>query len=244
MARVIAYYRPAEMEEALALLARPEPLTALLAGGTVLNAGGSDPVEVVDLQSLGLAGLTVDDERIRLGSMTRLHDVADDPLVPSEIRNLARRELPSTLRTLATVGGTIAAGGWESELLAGFLAFDGLVSLRSASGQFDVPLPQLLADRSTLLTGRMITELSLAIDGSSTTQRTGRTPGDVPIVAVVGRRAASGRLRLAVTGVAATPVLVDDSAVLQPPSDFRGSSEYRSSLASSLIARVRAELES
>jgi CO/xanthine dehydrogenase FAD-binding subunit len=195
------------------------------------------------LQSLSLSGVTVGAQHISVGSMTRLQDLVDDPLVPSELRDLARRELPSTLRTLATVGGTVAAGTWESELLAGFLAFDGVVTLQSVSETFDLPLPQVLAHRNTVLAGRVITGISLAVDGRSITHRTGRTPADVPIVAVVGRKLGDGRVRLAMTGVAATPVLVDDHGQVSPPSDFRGSSEYRRSLAAALTARVRAELE-
>jgi CO/xanthine dehydrogenase FAD-binding subunit len=61
-------------------------------------------------------------------------------------------------------------------------------------------------------------------------------------VAVVGRRLVDGRVRMAMTGVAATPVIVDEASRLVPPSDFRGSSDYRRAVAVALANRVRSEL--
>ena len=58
---------------------------------------------------------------LTLGATTTLQAVVDDQRVPTVLRELARRELPSTMRTLATVAGTVAAGGWQSELLAALL---------------------------------------------------------------------------------------------------------------------------
>jgi carbon-monoxide dehydrogenase medium subunit/putative selenate reductase FAD-binding subunit len=49
---------------------------------------------------------------------------------------------------------------------------------------------------------------------------------------------ADGTRRLALAGVAATPVLVDGADRLDPPADFRGSSEYRRALAAILMARA------
>ena len=71
-------------------------------------------------------------------------------------------------------------------------------------------------------------------------EATGRTPADTPIVSVAVRRCSDGD-RMAVTGVAPTPVLVDPenpTVSLQPPSDFRGDSEYRMHLVKILASRA------
>jgi CO/xanthine dehydrogenase FAD-binding subunit len=59
----------------------------------------------------------------------------------------------------------------------------------------------------------------------------------------VARSTDSGAL-LALCGVGPTPQLVDPGDIdrLEPPSDFRGSSEYRRHLAQVLAARVLQEL--
>ena len=72
---------------------------------------------------------------------------------------------------------------------------------------------------------------------------TGRTPHDVPIVAVVGRVGPDGT-RLAVCGVGPVPQLVTEGSLgqLDPPGDFRGTPAYRKHLTEVLTARVLGEL--
>jgi CO/xanthine dehydrogenase FAD-binding subunit len=62
-------------------------------------------------------------------------------------------------------------------------------------------------------------------------------------VAAVGRTTPDGNL-LAVTGIASTPILVTRPEIdsLNPPSDFRGSSDYRRGLARTLADRVLSEM--
>lgn len=241
MPRVVEYHRPSSVEEALQLLTRPT--AAVLAGGTLVNATpNTHPVIAVDISRLGLDGIeALPDGRLRLGAATTLQQLVDHPAVPAVLRDLARREAVSTLRTLATVGGTLAAGGPESELVAGLLVCEAEVTLRSATATRSVPLPQLLADCDHLLS-TLIVGATIRIDGTLAAERTGRTPGDVAIVSAAARRTPDGRTLVALSGVAPTPVLADDVAGLNPPGDFRGSSEYRKHLASVLSARVRAEV--
>ena len=238
MPKVVRYHRPASVEEAVRLLAQPQ--TAALAGGTRVNATPFvGQVEAVDLQSLGLSGIErVGSTGLRLGATTTLQQMADSELVPELLRALARREAPSTMRTLATVGGTVAAGGWESELLTGLLVCDTTVELRTGSGTSTVNLPALLAD-CELLRNALITSVTIQTDGSFASDHTGRTPGDQAIVSAVARRSTSGAVTVAASGVAATPVIVADLSALAPHSDFRGSTEYRTHLANILVARVR-----
>ncbi|MFQ5556740.1 MAG: FAD binding domain-containing protein [Acidimicrobiales bacterium] len=235
----LAYHRPGSLDEASTLLAGPN--RRAVGGGTIVvpearAAGGG--VELVDLQNLALDRIEDDDGRVRIGAMVRLGDLASHRRVPELLCELARRELPSALRNQATVGGVVALAGTESVLLAGLLVHDTRVSLH---GHPDIALADLVADGTG---ARLITAVSVDPDGSGVVAATGRTPADVPIVAAVARATADRRW-LALTGVAATPVLVDPGAPtagLDPPGDFRGSPEYRLHLAQVLSTRVLAEL--
>lgn len=231
------YHRPTTLEDALSLLAKGE--AAVLGGGTVVNADPSAPNEVVDLQALGLDTLQSEGGTLHIGAMARLQVLVDGERVPPVLRDLSRREGASTIRNAATVGGTVAAADPESELLAGLLAYGASVTIARPSGSDEMGLEGLLADRSQLQ-GGVITTISLGTDGTAAADRSGRTPADRPIVMAVARRNEAGDLRVAVTGVAATPMLVDPENldVLVPPSDFRGSLEYRKELARILIGRV------
>ena len=237
MATVTGYRRPASIEDALVELAAPHAV--VLGGGTKLNARrGGEPVVVVDLQALALAGIDGTATTLRLGATTTLAAVAVDRRVPPVVAAAARREAPSTLREMATLGGCVAAGDWSSELLAALLAHDAVVSLAGSAGGATVALGALLAEPS-LVVGRIITGLSIETGGRAAAARVGRTPADRPIVAAVARRRPDGELRLALCGVASTPILSDGVTPLDPPADFRGSSEYRQSLAATLSRRVR-----
>ena len=261
MAIISAYQRPATMEAALACLARPG--TVLLGGGTKVNAqAGLGPIEVVDLQALGLGRIDALDGRMAvIGSTVTLSQLAGSPVVPDVIREAARREQPSTLRAQATVGGCVATGDSESELLAALLAHGAIVRITAPDGVRELTLQQLLATPWPPA-GGIITAVTISTAGRSSAARTGRTRADRPIVAAVARVTADGRRRVALTGVAATPVLIEnpaqtstgqtsnggignggiDTSRLDPPPDFRGSAEYRRALAAVLAARALAAI--
>lgn len=239
MQTISSYHRPSGLKEALTLLGRSEANTVVIAGGTMVTPTDL-PVgtEVVDIQAA--VANTVDDhgDSVTIGGMTRLQDLIDSSATPSLLAELALREGPNTLRNAATIGGTVATANPESELLAGLLVHDATVTIERLDGPDELPLAELLANR-TLLSGGIISSISVASGGETSSARTGRTPADTSIVAAAGRVVADG-FRVALTGVAATPVVVDpnDLANLNPPADFRGTAEYRRELAGILSKRV------
>lgn len=240
MSTAVEYRRPTDLGEALALLARPG--AAVLAGGTAVNAGPRPSADLlIDLQALGLDRIESDGQAaVTFGAMLRLSQVAGAPTVPTWLRELARKEQPSSLRTLATVGGTLFSGGWESALLAGLLACDAVVHVAGSDGAGEIALSELL-ERPDRAHRMIVTAVRLHVDGSAAVHATARTPADRPIVACVARRTVDG-VRLAMSGVASVARLVDDVASLTPPGDFRGSADYRRHLAAVLSARALAEI--
>lgn len=241
MNTITAYHRPASLDKVISLLERTDVTTTVIAGGTALSAEAhADNTEIVDIQDAVASGVERVGDRVVYGAMTRLADFMSADETPPLLAELARREGPNTLRNASTIGGTVAEGDAESELLAGLLVHEATVAL---SGQSDeIPLPALFADWS-LLDRAVITSVSVAIGGQTASARTGRTPADTSIVAAAGRIIPGG-LRLALTGVAATPILVDPRSLssLRPPADFRGSTEYRLELAEVLTERVTDQL--
>jgi CO/xanthine dehydrogenase FAD-binding subunit len=230
---ITAYHRPSSLDEALALLADARRIP--LAGGTeVVTAERDREVEVVDLQALGLDRIEpLGNGRVRLGAMARLQDVVDSAAVPGLLRQLATAEQPSTLRTIATVGGAVAGAHGESVFAAGLLAHEAAVAL---TGGHRRSLADLWADPS-VLQGRIILAVEVAADGESSWAATGRTPADTPIVAAIARRAGD-TTTVVLTGVGSLPQVVTDVDRLDPPADFRGSAEYRRHLARTLYARA------
>ena len=240
MASIRAYHRPTTLDEALALLARSDVVSAPLAGGTVLNGLPTEvPEEVVDLQALGLSDISRDGAVLEVGSATTLRDFVDHEWTPPLLRDLALREAPNTIRNAATIGGTVAAADPESGLLCGLLAHAATLRIARVSGADDVALAEFL-DGDRPLDGGLITLVRIPIGGEGAFEATARTPADIPIVLTVGHRSDEGVLRLAAAGVASHPVLIDSDRIadLDPPDDFRGSADYRRHLVTVLAARV------
>ncbi len=239
------YRRPTTIEEALEMLA--EPGSVILAGGTtavpeIASRGATDhPELLIDLQDLGLDRIERDDRVLRLGATATLQDIVVAPEVPALLADLARREAPRTIRNMATVGGLIASAPPTSELLAGLLVCGARLRIGSGDGASEIHIEDALGSGVRGL----ITEIVLGCNGAMAHDRVARTPADSPIVAAVARRRDDGGVRLAICGVAAVPVLVEPAAVaaLEPPGDFRGSSEYRRTLAVTLSERVLARVE-
>lgn len=231
---VVEYHRPESVAEAVELLQQPDHIA--LAGGTVVNADRNrSQLVAVDLQSLGLDVVSRGASRVQFGAMCRLSDV-ERQCGGDLLAEAARRELPSTLRTVGTVGGTVAVGGGESLMLAALMASG--ASVRTANGD------EVSVERYVSAPGDLIVGVDVTAEGAWTIEHTGRTPMDTPIVAVVGRRSEDG-ITLALTGVAAQPVVarsIDDINQLIPIDDFRGSSEYRHHLAVKLGERVLGDL--
>jgi CO/xanthine dehydrogenase FAD-binding subunit len=240
MAHVIGYHRPTSIEEALAALTAPGTPKLVIAGGTAVNADPiPDLVEVVDLQALGLGGVDLDGDRLRVGATTTLESLATDERTPAILAQLTRREAPSTLRAMGTIGGLVVGADPESELLAGLLVHEATVTIVDLSGSTDHDLAAVLADGPG---AGIITAVTFDRTGTTAAARTGRTPGDRPIVAAVARKKPDGTVLTALCGVAGTPVLVDDPGSLEPPGDFRGSTSYRHHIAQVLTGRVRKQV--
>ena len=237
MAQVSGYRRPASLEEALVLLERPG--TVVLGGGTKVNAEPTaEPIAVVDLQALGLHDIDrVDGDTLRIGATVTLQQLVDCGDMPAVVREAAQREEPSTLRAQATIGGSIVAADPESELLATLLVHDAVVSLVGAAGREELTLEALLAELP-FPAGRIVTGVVIDATGRSFVARAGRTRADRAIVAAAVRIRPDGEQRIALSGVAQTPIVIGAADELEPPGDFRGSSEYRRALAEVLVARA------
>lgn len=236
MVTVTGYWRPLSVEQAFELLDRPGAV--VLGGGTKLHTQPLDAaVEVVDLQALRLDGIVPGErDTLSIGSMAALQQVADSEHVPAVVREAARREQPSTLRSQATVGGAVATGDPESELLAVLLVHEAVVHLDAGFGVEERPLADVLA-ALPLPTRTIILGVTIATSGAAAVSRTARTPADKPIVVAAGRRSGAVR-RIALAGVAPRPILADSVDGLDPTGDFRGSGEYRRALAAIHLARV------
>lgn len=255
---IIEYHRPRTLEAALELLARSEPRTLPLGGGTVLNRPSGEAVAVVDLQALGLDGVQVSGNHLVVGATVPLARLAKQPELQPALKQAIDLELNFNLRQVATAAGALVSADGRSGFVAALLALDAELELRAqARGAFPevekVRLGDLLALRERLLRGRLITQIMIPLKVRLAYEVVARTPADLPIVCTAVGRWNSGRTRLVVGGFGTAPGLAMDGpdeggaeaaarTACAETEDEWGSAAYRSDVAGKLVKRCLEDL--
>lgn len=206
---IIEYHRPNTLEEALKLLARREPVSVPLAGGSALNKPSPEQVAAVDLQSLGLDTLQVHGNYLELGAMVTLQMLLDADIPQAALKRAIQHEATHNLRQVATVAGTLVSAGGRSPFTTVFLALEAALTILPGDDR-PVSLGDLLPFRSERLRGRLITLVTIPLNVRLAYQYVARSPADLPIVCAAAAAWPSGRTRVALGGFGTAPVLAFD----------------------------------
>jgi carbon-monoxide dehydrogenase medium subunit len=166
------YFAPTTVEEALSLLAEHGYDAKVLAGGQslipMMNFRLVQPSVLVDLNNIPELAFIRPDENggLRLGAMTRHHQVEIDPLV-AERMPLLHETMPkiaySQIRSRGTFGGSVSHADPSAELVSVSVALGGRFRLQSQSGERWVPANEFfLGLFSTVLEpGELLVEAAL-----------------------------------------------------------------------------------
>ena len=251
-----AYHRPSQREEALQLLARSEPKTIVLAGGLVVNQRQPEPVEVVDIQDLGLTSIKSRGKTLTLGAGVTLQQMLELDEVSSALARSIRHQDSYNRRQMATVAGSLLASGGRSPFLTACYALDPVLTI-AEHGQEDRQehLGDVLSLREERLNGKLITEVAVPRNAVLAYHYVARTPADRPIVAAAAARWPSGRTRVVLGGHGALPILVVDGPhadgavraaadAYSEAGDQWASAAYREETAAVLVGRCLQEIES
>ncbi len=217
--RLKEYHKPATIDEALELLRRNSPRTAVLSGGAWLNADGPNEIEaVIDISDLGLNKIvrTGSPLLMRIGTSVTLQTLVDelkDAPGLSVIATSAHAMAALNIRNQATIGGAIVTADSSSPLVTALLACDAELVIKAAEER-TVSLSAFLSYRERILAEKvLITAIQMPVPSADTVavyHRVARTPRDYPIVCVAARCAVkdgiAGNMRVAIGGVAPTPI--------------------------------------
>ena len=255
MTPISEYHRPATLDAALELLARPAPRTRPLGGGTHFRGRLPQAEALVDLRLLHLGGIQRAGNAWKLGAAATLEEVLQAGELPPALRRAAGRQAAYNARQRATLGGLVAAAD-SGPLLACLLALNTQVDLEP--GAQVVPLDLFLAN-DDLASKSLVLSLAFNPGRRLGLAMLGRSPADVPIlsVAVAATRAGDGLQQVwAAAGAAGQPWWferqldpADSAAALQRAAgvawqdDVRASAGYRQSMLPVLLRRALAELE-
>lgn len=272
-----AYVRPGSLAEVFDLLDGGEGVR-LLAGGqsllASLNMRLSSPSLLVDINHVPeLVGVSLSGSVVRIGAMTRHHEIAASKLIAARLPLLAMAAphiAHAAIRNRGTIGGSLALADPSTELPACCLALDATIVAVSRGGErriaardFFVGLYETALESCEVL---MAVEVPLlprtAIAGFD---ELARRHGDYAMVglAAQGVRNETGwaDLKLAFFGVGDKPLLADEAArrivagqgvasaqatlddALSPSDDGECSAKMKMLLARVLLGRVLVSME-
>ena len=269
------YVAPQSLDEALAALREGGEDAKLLAGGhsllPLMKLRLAAPTLLVDLRRVpGLTGIDRSDGSLRIGAMTRHHDVAtgDLGLASQAAATIADQQV----RNRGTIGGTLAHGDPASDLPAVLLALEGSVVVRGDGGEREIAADDLFQDYLTtaVADGEIVTEVRLPSDAGwgAGYEKFNRRVEDWAMVAVcaVVRKAPDGScadVRIGLTNMGSTPLrataseealrggALDAGAIAaaaehadagtDPPADLNASADYKRHLARVLCRRALEE---
>jgi aerobic carbon-monoxide dehydrogenase medium subunit len=231
---------PDTLEEALALLQAHGAEAKVLAGGQslvpLLNYRLARPRLVVDITGLPLAHVRAEDGWLRVGGLARHHELEElaeiaraCPLLPEVARLIGNVRV----RSLGTVGGSLAHADPAAELPLAMVALDARLTLASASGRRVVAARDFFTGYLSTVLGpdELLTEIAVPVTRGMgwAVEEFARRAGDFAVVAVAAgvsldRRGRVDDARVAFAGVADRPIratAAEDALRGQEPSADR-----------------------
>ena len=257
---ITTYHRPQTLDEALTLLTQPDTLP--LGGGTLLSKPGTDSIQIVDLQALGLNYLTKNGnspstgsgQRLELGATLTLQSLLESEHCPAALKTALKLEAPLNIRNSATVAGTLVACDGRSTFASVLLALDAKIEIRELEirdSKEQSPLQSRISNLGDFLPLRprgLITSITIPLNIKLAFESVAKTPADKPIVCAALAQWNSGRTRLVLGGYGKSPMLAMDGTeadgidvaaknTYHEATDEWASAEYRVDVASTLAKR-------
>src|SRR5687768_633649 len=249
---ITAYHRPKTLDEALTLLTQPNMLP--LGGGTLLSRPQSGPVEVVDLQSLGLDSIKKSGNNLEIGATVTLQQLLEIEHCPDALKSALKLEAPLNLRNAATVAGTLVSCDGRSTFATVMLALDAKIEKTVLDNSKTETRLSNIGEFLPLRPRGLITSIMIPLNVKLAFDYVSRTPADKPIVCAALTQWNSGRTRLALGGYGKSPMLAMDGTEAQgletaarnafhEATDEWASAEYRMDVAATLAKRCLESLK-
>jgi aerobic-type carbon monoxide dehydrogenase small subunit (CoxS/CutS family)/CO/xanthine dehydrogenase FAD-binding subunit len=211
-----SYHRPRRFDEAMDLAARG---AIPLAGGTRLLAAPGEVPNVLDLASLGLSSIAVEEGDLVLGAMTTLQETIASPLAYEATGDLlpaaCRAQAASrAIRGMATLGGESVHGAHDSEVVAALLALNAVYVVAHPSETRESPALRFLRDpKGDLEGGGLLKTIVIpGAPGGAALERVASPASAPAMLAVAVTIAFAGdkctRARIAITGLTTRPARV------------------------------------
>lgn len=240
------YHRPKTLAEALTLLTQPNIVP--LGGGTHLSQPTTNPVQVVDLQTLGLDSLTKKGNNLEIGATATLQSLLEDANCPENLKIAIKLEAPINIRNSATVAGTLVSSDGRSPFATALLSLDAKLEQAIFNNSKIENRISNIGEFLPLRSANLITNITIPLNANFAFEFVSRTPADKPIICAALTQWNSGRTRLALGGYGRSPILAMDGTeadgieaaaknAYHEANDEWASAEYRMDVAAVLAKR-------
>lgn len=165
----VIYLKPENIEKALDYLAEYKE-ASLWAGGTdlvvKLERKKIRISQVIDLKSIRELSFIEDDDQVRIGALTTIHDIEVSEVIKKEFPLLAQAAyvLGSwQIRTLATIGGNLVTAAPSAETATPILILGGTMIAQSKNGDREIPARLFFRGpgKTALIPGEILKEIQL-----------------------------------------------------------------------------------
>lgn len=270
MLHEFAYHAPGSLDELLYFLNETGGESTVFSGGTDLfvsiRAGLARPAHVVDLKGVReLHELSFDDaDGLSIGACVTVNELTDDPTVRNRypILAIAGHELATyQLRNRATVVGNIVTASPCGDMSSPLLCLGAKVELRSSAGLRTLPLREFITGvkKTRIEPDEIVSRIVVpveAIDAPGGYRKLKRIKGhDLGVVSVALIKH-GGKVRIAISSAAPTPLLLPDfplatpvaqiqeaaQAAISPIDDVRCTKEYRAFMVNVFIERLMGDV--
>ncbi|MFC1580668.1 FAD binding domain-containing protein [Thermodesulfobacteriota bacterium] len=143
----VGYFAPADIGEALKLLADYGGKATVLAGGTdlvpAINYYELKPENIIYIGNLGLDGIKEEKGKLIFGAAATAASIAASDIVAKNAPTLAEAASRSgsvATRTVATIGGNVANASPAADLACALMGLNAEIVLASANGSRSVPI--------------------------------------------------------------------------------------------------------
>lgn len=259
---------PETIDAAVALLGAGAGYRCLAGGGLIVPGmrGGERPAGLVSLRRIAaLRGIERRaDGSVRIGAMTPHAQVAASDLSGGHalVREAAGEIAHPVIRTMATIGGTLARADPSADYSCALLAAGAIVDLAGPAGARTIGIDDFAVGEDELIVA--VTLPAMPAGASSAYIRFARVDGDYPAVTAAVRIGRAGgavaSARIAIGGCGARAYRVEEAeatligaraigeapdalfdayvAASDPIEDLKGSADYRRMLIPGLLRRA------
>ena len=159
---IVEYHRPNDIQEILDLLENQEITNVLMGGGTAIDRYKTEPMAVVDLQSVGLGILEKKGNFLEIGATVTLQSLFEASQTPDVLKDVILREATHNLRQVATVAGTLIAADGRSPFAAVMLAMDATITQLPGEEQIQLGNYRLMDESQ--LSSKLVTKITIPLN--------------------------------------------------------------------------------